>query len=169
MNINLQNKGIAASNQDFSEFEQVNKPHKYQLTEHQDVVAFDTDYVIPICDMEQFFKGGAADRKAFAQQLGTALEGIGFAILTGHGIDPLLYQICNDKLRQIFELTSPDERMTFVARRSGSVNQGYFPIRKTTIIHPDLVEGWVFCRRAFDLAGDAGFDGSAFWPRRSDN
>ncbi len=165
MNIDLQNKGIKASNQDFSEFEQVNKPQKYQLAEHQGAEAFDTDYVIPVCDMEQFFRGGAAGGKAFTQQLGSALEGIGFAILTGHGIDPLLYQVCHEKLRQLFKLTSPEERLAFGARRCGSVNQGYFPIRQTTIIHPDLVEGWVFCRRAFNFAEDAGFDESAFWPR----
>ena len=40
--------------------------------------------------------------------------------------------------------------MRFRAARHGSVNQGYFPIEETTEIHPDLVEGWVFCRRAFD-------------------
>lgn len=164
MNKDLQEKGIEASNQDFSQFEQVNKPHSYQLTEHQGGEEFDTDYVIPTCDMGQFFNGGKAGREAFSQQLGSALEGIGFAILTGHGIDQTLYDTCNEKVRQCFEETSLEERLVFAAKRHGSVNQGYFPVRKTTIIHPDLVEGWVFCRRAFALADNTGFDESAFWP-----
>lgn len=164
MNKDLQEQGIEASNQDFSEFEQVNKPQIYQLSEQSGSEKFDNDYVIPSCDMGQFFNGGKAGRQAFSQQLGSALESIGFAILTGHGIDQALYQACNEKVRQCFEQTSLDERMVFEAKRFGSVNQGYFPVKKTTIIHPDLVEGWVFCRRAFDLLDNTGFDESAFWP-----
>ncbi len=164
MNKDLQKQGIEASNQDFSEFEQVNKTQNYRLTEHPGDEAFDTDTVIPTCDMEPFFHGGEAGRQEFSQRLGRALEGIGFAILTGHGIDPELNAACNRKVQQCFEQTSLDERLAFEAQRYGSVNQGYFPVRKTTIIHPDLVEGWVFCRRAFDLPGNTGFDESAFWP-----
>ena len=44
------------------------------------------------------------------------------------------------------------------------MNQGYFPMRETTVIHPDLVEGWVFCRRAFDLGENPDWDEAAFWP-----
>ena len=54
--------------------------------------------------------------------------------------------------------------MPYEATRYGSVNQGYFPIKQTTIIHPDLVEGWVFCRRAFHLDPDLPFDEATFWP-----
>ena len=32
------------------------------------------------------------------------------------------------------------------------------------MIHPDLVEGWVFCRRAFDLGQDPAWDEADFWP-----
>ena len=48
---------------------------------------------------------------------------------------------------------SLEEKLRYRAQRHGSVNQGYFPIKETSEIHPDLVEGWVFCRRAFDLGG----------------
>jgi isopenicillin N synthase-like dioxygenase len=39
-------------------------------------------------------------------------------------------------------------------------------MRETSEIHPDLVEGWVWCRRAFDIPQrrDEPFDASAFWP-----
>ena len=164
MKKDLQEKGIEASNQDFSQFEQVNKPQSYQLTEHRDMEEFDDDYVIPSCDMEQYFKGDESGRRAFSQQLGSALEGIGFAILTGHGIDQALYDACNEKVLECFEQTSVNDRMAFEANRFGAVNQGYFPVKKTTIIHPDMVEGWVFCRRAFDLPGKHTFDETRFWP-----
>src|SRR5437763_11177212 len=51
---------------------------------------------------------------------------------------------------------SNDDKLRYRAQRHGSVNQGYFPIKETSNMHPDLVEGWVFCRRAFE-EGD-------FWP-----
>jgi isopenicillin N synthase-like dioxygenase len=56
--------------------------------------------------------------------------------------------------------------MRFRAKRHGSVSQGYFPIRETSDIHPDLVEGWVWCRRAFDLpqVRNAPFAPAQFWP-----
>ena len=56
--------------------------------------------------------------------------------------------------------------MSFRAERFGSVNQGYFPIEETSDIHPDLVEGWVWCRRAFDIPQhrDGPFCAERFWP-----
>ena len=54
--------------------------------------------------------------------------------------------------------------MVYKAERHGSVNQGYFPMKTTTIIHPDLVEGWVFCRRAFNLDGAVNYKERDFWP-----
>jgi isopenicillin N synthase-like dioxygenase len=96
------------------------------------------------------------------------MERIGFAILTGHGVDPLLHNEGARKVAEMFDRTTLQDRMRYVAQRNGSVNQGYFPIEETTIIHPDLVEGWVFCRRAFDMDQPGGhrgdYDESAYWP-----
>ena len=161
----LKDKGINALNQEFSRFEQVHKGQSYQLAEKAELEQFDEDYEIPSCDMSSFFEGGEAGKAQFSEQLGAALEGIGFAILTGHGIDADLYRKANQRVIDFFENTPRDERMPFLAQRSGSVNQGYFPVRETTIIHPDMVEGWVFCRRAFHLDKAAEFNESAFWPR----
>ena len=155
---------IDAVNQDFSRFEQVEKPQSYRLAEKQDSEQFDDEYVIRTCDMGQYFNGGEAGRAQFAQELGDALRGIGFAILTGHGIDPDLHDAARQNVIRLFEQTTPEEREPYLARRRGSVNQGYFPIRETTVIHPDLVEGWVFCRRAFDLDDDAGYRETDHWP-----
>jgi isopenicillin N synthase-like dioxygenase len=164
----LINQGIDAVNQDFRRFEQVRKEQTYQLAEKPDVDDFDDEYEIPTCDLSLFFNGGEEGKTQFSKSLGQALEGIGFAILTGHGIDLSLYQKAGSRVIDFFERTTIEQRLPYMAKRHGSVNQGYFPIKQTTIIHPDLVEGWVFCRRAFDLDQNRPFTETEFWPRTGD-
>lgn len=158
-------EGVDALNRDFSRFDQVNKPHSYRLSEAAELEEFDDEYAIRTCDMSDFFHGGEAGKERFAHALGSAMEEIGFAILVGHGVDPDLYAKADAAVCRFFENTPPTERQPYIAQRHGSVNQGYFPIRETTIIHPDLVEGWVFCRRAFNLDGDSSFNERTFWPQ----
>lgn len=160
-----QEKGISAFNQDFKKYEQVNKQQEYLLAEHGNLEEFDDEYQIKTCDVSQYFTGGEAGKSQFADELGEALEGIGFAILFGHGIDEKLYDTAEQKVVELFETTTVDERLKYEAKRFGSVNQGYFPIKETTIMHPDLVEGWVFCRRAFGLDGKE-FNESDFWVKK---
>jgi isopenicillin N synthase-like dioxygenase len=93
------------------------------------------------------------------------MEKIGFVILTGHGIDPNLFSEARKKIMAFFEEIPEVERLPYKAKRHGSVNQGYFPINETTIIHPDLVKGWVFCRRAFNFDNNPDYNEKAFWPR----
>ena len=155
--------GINANNQEFNKYEQVQKDQSYKLVENETEDPFDEEFKISTCDIGLFLHGDAQDRKTFSQQLGKAMETIGFVILEGHGIDASIYAEGEAKVQEIFEEISLEERMKFEAKRFGSVNQGYFPIKETTIIHPDLVEGWVFCRRAFDLGGE-NFKVSDFWP-----
>ena len=158
-------KGIKALNQDFSQYDQVNKEQSYHLVENKTAEEFDEEYQIPSCDLRLFTEGGEAGKKQFARELGSALEGIGFAILVGHGVDVALYEQAQRTVADIFENTSLPDKMKYEAKRHGSVNQGYFPIEGTTIIHPDLVEGWVFCRRAFHLDGQADFNELDYWPK----
>ena len=161
----LRDLGVNAYNRDFSRFDQVKKEQTYRLSESGGGdEAFDDDFVIRTCDMTDWFHGGEEGRRRFSSALGQAMEEIGFAILTGHGIDPALFERTDRAVRSFFETIPMSERLPYLAQRHGSVNQGYFPLKETTIIHPDLVHGWVFCRRAFDLDGRA-FDAKAFWPR----
>src|SRR5436189_4900546 len=153
---NMQQK----TNQDFIRYDQVEKRQTYTLAESVEE-QFDDDFRIRTCDMR------APD---FAVQLGDALREIGFAILDGHGVDPALYDEAFVKVKEFFERLTLEEKMRFRAQRFGSVNQGYFPIKETSNMHPDLVEGWVFCRRAFDME-----DGRSerprleeFWPDPDD-
>ncbi len=163
-----QEKGIGAVNQEFKKYEQVNKGQTYHLVEKEGEDQFDEDYKIKSCDIGLFLHGGKTGEKEFARQLGEAMQGIGFAILTGHGVDQALYSEAEKRIADLFENTTREERMKYHAARFGSVNQGYFPMKETTIIHPDLVEGWVFCRRAFNMDNDSGYKESDFWPRVGD-
>jgi isopenicillin N synthase-like dioxygenase len=146
----MKEDGIHATNQDFRRYEGVDKGQTYHLAEASAGEEFDDDFRIRTCDMTS---------PAFAADLGRALHEIGFAILEGHGIDPALYDEAHEKVAEMFGRLSLEEKMRFRARRHGSVNQGYFPIRETSNMHPDLVEGWVFCRRAFAPGSVADF-----WP-----
>jgi len=158
-------EGVKSVNQQYRRFEQVNKDQTYGLSENAGIDRFDEQFEIRVCDMAAWFDGGLAGQREFSRSLGQALEEIGFAILVNHGVDPELYHQADARVREFFETIPPAEREPYLARRQGSVNQGYFPVNETTIIHPDQVEGWVFCRRAFDLDGDPDFDERKFWPR----
>lgn len=135
------------TNQDYSRYEGVEKRQTYHLAESSEE-QFDEEFQIRTCDMRS---------PTFAQDLGDALREIGFAILDGHGVDPALYDEAEAKVLEMFGRLSLEEKMRFRAQRHGSVNQGYFPIKETSNMHPDLVEGWVFCRRAFEYP-------QQFWP-----
>src|SRR5437016_2297413 len=128
-------------NQDYIRYEQVEKRQTYHLAEDARE-EFDEEFEVHTCDMRS---------PTFAREVGDALREIGFAILDGTGIDPTLYDEAEKKIVEMFERLTLDEKMRFRAQRHGSVNQGYFPIHETSKQHPDLVEGWVFCRRAFDF------------------
>ncbi len=158
--------GVHAVNREFTRFDQVEKSHTYHLAETPGEDQFDEEYQIKTCDLGQFWSGGEAGRQRFAEELGEALEDIGFAILTGHGIDPTLYDEAEVNVVELFTRPSLEDKMRYRARRHGSVSQGYFPIKETSDIHPDLVEGWVFCRRAFDLEPGRAqpYDPAEFWP-----
>jgi isopenicillin N synthase-like dioxygenase len=157
--------GVDAVSTEFERFDQVGRPQEYHLAEGARD-AFDEDFQIATCDMGLFFHGGPAGQAEFAQQLGRAMEEIGFAILVGHGVDPALHASVPERVVEMFTRPSLADKLAFTAERFGSVKQGYFPIKETSDIHPDLVEGWVFCRRAFalDAPRPAPFDWRQFWP-----
>jgi isopenicillin N synthase-like dioxygenase len=154
-----------ALNQDFSRYDQVRKAHTYRLAEH-DSDAYDEEFEIATLDLEPYLRGDARDKARFAEAFAAALREIGFAVLVGHGVDPALYDAMHDTVLDLFTTTPLEEKMRFRAKRHGSVSQGYFPIEETSEIHPDLVEGWVWCRRAFDMPQhrDAPFRVEDYWP-----
>jgi isopenicillin N synthase-like dioxygenase len=161
---NRKGQRIDARNRDFIRFDQVEKKQDYRLAEAANQEEFDEDYRIKTVDLGRFLGGDEGDRKSFAQDLGRALQEIGFAVLEGHGVDPKIYELSAEKVMELLTRPSLEEKMKFRAQRYGSVNQGYFPLKETSDMHPDLVEGWVFCRRAFDLGDDPLRRVEDFWP-----
>jgi isopenicillin N synthase-like dioxygenase len=157
---------IDALSRDFAKYDQVEKAHTYRLAEHEND-AFDDEYEIATLDIEPFLRGDGDAGARFADDFASALAEIGFAVLVGHGVDAALYDQMDEQVLKLFEMTPMEEKMRFAAERHGSVAQGYFPIEQTSEIHPDLVEGWVLCRRAFDVPQhrDAPFRAEDYWPR----
>lgn len=160
---------IDALNREFARYDQVEKSHTYRLAEHAGD-EFDEDYKIATLDFGPFLRGDAGDRERFAEAFAGALGEIGFAVLVGRGVEPALYDEMQDATLDLFTSTPLDGKMRFRAERHGSVNQGYFPIEETSDIHPDLVEGWVFCRRAFDVPQERQepFRPEDYWPSAVD-
>ncbi len=156
-------QGVGASSQEFAAYDQVAKPHEYRLSEQPDE-QYDDDNVVRVCDMKAWWSGDQDAREGFAQELGESLEDIGFAVLAGHGIASEVFDRAEQAARCLFEQNELSTKLGFRARRHGSVNQGYFPREETSRIHPDQVEGWVFCRRAFQMEPDPCTDLSRFWP-----
>jgi isopenicillin N synthase-like dioxygenase len=158
--------GIEATNQAYIHYDQVEKKQEYHLAEAHHGEAFDEEFRIRTCDIGRFLHGDDSDKRAFARELGGALREIGFAILEGHGVDARLYDEAEARVLELYTRVPLDVKLRFRAQRHGSVNQGYFPVKETTDIHPDLVEGWVFCRRAFDMGDDPGRPARVadFWP-----
>lgn len=159
-----QEAGVKDLNQKYRRYEQVNKDQAYHFSEQQEGEQFDEAFEIKTCDFSQWLSEDPEKMHAFANDFGAALEEIGFAILINHGVDAALYETCEHLVRDFFETIPMADRMPYHAKRHGSVNQGYFPIKETSIIHPDLVEGWVFCRRAMNLDNDPNYNAHDFWP-----
>jgi isopenicillin N synthase-like dioxygenase len=160
---------VDSVNQQFSRYDQVRKSHTYRLAEDA-TDQFDEDYEIASLDFAPFLSGDASAKAEFAQAFASALQEIGFAVLVGHGVEPALYDSTHDAALDLMTSMPLAEKMRFRAQRYGSVNQGYFPIEETSEIHPDLVEGWVFCRRAFDIpqVRDDPFRPEEYWPSAAD-
>jgi isopenicillin N synthase-like dioxygenase len=160
---------LQALNRKFEKYDQVHKAHTYRLAEGEGD-EFDVDYEIATLDLGRYLHGDEGDKARFAAELNAALEEIGFAVLVGHGVDTSLYDEAEERVLELFTTTSLSDKMRFRAARHGSVSQGYFPIEETSDIHPDLVEGWVWCRRAFDIPQrrprdrDAPFVAEDYWP-----
>ncbi|MDG2111662.1 MAG: 2-oxoglutarate and iron-dependent oxygenase domain-containing protein [Actinomycetota bacterium] len=160
-----QERGTLVSSSEFARYDQVHKAD-YQLAEVADAPdAFDDDFEFTTCDIGRFLQGDDRDKDEFARELGEAMEETGFAILQGHGVDPQLLADAEEWVQELFTSASLEHKMRFRAERRGAVSEGYFPIKETSDIHPDLVEGWVFGRVAYDLDGVADFDAARYWPQ----
>ena len=78
--MNDQKDNIKAVNQDFIKYDQVEKKQVYNLSEIDGEDQFDEDYIIKTVDMFGFLSGDPEKIETFSQELGEAMENIGFVI-----------------------------------------------------------------------------------------
>ena len=140
---------MRATSREFARYDQVDKPQEYHLAEGADEGP-STRVPDPGCDLGQFLHGGeegsGASRRSWAKRCETS--GSRFSTTP----ESIRRSTIARKSTSSISSRRPRSRTTPVpSQRHGSVNQGYFPIKETSDIHPDLVEGWVFCRQAFDF------------------
>ncbi len=149
-------------------FEELNKP-RYNLSQSADGAdAVDEEFELTVVDMAPVLADPDDEhaRRRFAHALGSALEELGFAVLVGHGVSQSLYDAAHRRTPELFTRLTGAEKAAFRAERFGAVNQGWFPMEETSNLHPDQVEGWVWCRRAFLVPGGADDRAAlaSFWP-----
>ena len=96
----MKDDGIHATNQDFIRYDQVEKKQVYHLAESSADDQFDDAFELKICDMR-------SDRFPF--DLGEALREIGFAIVSGTGVDPELYDEAEAKVEDPRARTAIDD------------------------------------------------------------
>mmetsp|Transcript_62751 Transcript_62751/g.148606 ORF Transcript_62751/g.148606 Transcript_62751/m.148606 type:complete len:394 (+) Transcript_62751:92-1273(+) len=145
----------------------LNKTHTYRLVEGVDDAPIEDPSLITVVDMTPFWTGGEEGKACFARQLGQALESIGFAVLTGHRIDPSLFDRVAATVPDVFLL--PEEaKQPFRQDTMGSSVGGWWPFKHSSGIHADLVEGWTFTRPAFAVpqhdTSATPQEASSFWP-----
>src|SRR5262249_25950091 len=108
--------GVEATNQEYARYDQVRKEQQYHLSDATDSGdAYDEEYQIRTVDIGRFLEGNAADRRAFARELGEALRGIGFAILEGHPVDPRLYDEAVARTEEFYTSVPLEEKLRFRA------------------------------------------------------
>ena len=107
-------------------------------------------------------------KAAFREGFRGGAREIGFAVLTGHGVDPALYDADARRVLDLFTSTPLEDKMRFRATRYGSVNQGYFPIEETSDIHPGSGRrlGVVPPRLRHSAGARRAVPAEDYWPRR---
>ena len=123
----IQEHGTEAVSTEYSRYDQVEKP-AYHLSEAADSAdAFDEDFTFTTCDLGRYLHGNAADKAAFAGELGSAMRDIGFVILEGHGVDPALIKNAEDTIEEVFTSVTLEDKMRFPSRTTWRCQRGLLP------------------------------------------
>ena len=97
--MNSRAEAPAEYNREVGAYEQVRKLQRYRLAEGAEE-EFDEDFVFEPCDLSQLASPDTEARAAAVAALGASLEDTGFAILTGHGVDPALYEEAHRRTKE---------------------------------------------------------------------
>ncbi|MES2711310.1 MAG: 2-oxoglutarate and iron-dependent oxygenase domain-containing protein [Pseudomonadota bacterium] len=86
---------------------------------------------VPVIDVGPFRGGDAATRQAIAAQVGAAIDGIGFLVITGHGVPPELIARTQALSNAFFDL--PMEEKLRVLRPAPDITRGYIPLEAESV------------------------------------
>jgi isopenicillin N synthase-like dioxygenase len=86
---------------------------------------------VPIIDIAPFRGGDQAAKQAVAAEVGRAVDGIGFLVITGHGVDRALVEQVRDVSNAFFDL--PEEEKRRVARPAPDIARGYIPLEAESV------------------------------------
>ncbi|MCU0984988.1 MAG: isopenicillin N synthase family oxygenase [Acetobacteraceae bacterium] len=86
---------------------------------------------VPIIDIAPFRGGDAAAKRAVAAEVGRAVDGIGFLVITGHGVDRALVDQVREVSNAFFDL--PDEEKRRVSRPGPDIARGYIPLEAESV------------------------------------
>ena len=87
---------------------------------------------IPIIDLAPFISGDSGARTQVAMELGSAAETLGFAVVAGHGIDPIVGTALRNSALEFFDL--PLEEKMAIRRPKNDQNRGYIPYGEETLV-----------------------------------
>ena len=127
---------------------------------------------IPIIDLAPFITGDPGARAQVAIELGSAAETLGFAVVAGHGIDPIVGTALRNSALEFFDL--PLEEKMAIRRPKNDQNRGYIPYGEETLVRmaggdspPDYKE--VFAIGPDDVPNESYFTGPGSYPSFAPN
>ncbi|WP_144183321.1 isopenicillin N synthase family dioxygenase [Elioraea rosea] len=86
---------------------------------------------VPVIDIAPFRTRDAAAKQRVAAKVGRAVDGIGFLVITGHGIDRALVDQVRDVSNAFFDL--PEAEKMRVARPGPDIARGYIPLEAESV------------------------------------
>ena len=107
---------------------------------------------IPIVDFASFRDGAAATRQRIAMQLHDAATTLGFVVIDGHGIAPMLGQHLRDVGLDFF--ARPLEQKLSVRRPRNDQNRGYIPYGEETLVRMSGGESPPDAKEVFAIGPD---------------
>ena len=86
---------------------------------------------VPVLDIATFRGGDATTKQRLADEVGRAINDIGFLVITGHGIDPDLIARVQTVSKAFFDL--PISEKNAVLRPAPDVTRGYIPLEAESV------------------------------------
>ena len=127
---------------------------------------------IPVIDLAPIISGDSGAKTQAAMELGSAAQTLGFAVVAGHGIDPLIGTALRDTALRFFDL--PLEEKMAIRRPKNDQNRGYIPYGEETLVRmaggdspPDYKE--VFAIGPDSVPDEPYFTGPGSYPSYAPN